>query len=183
MSESCTIRRIDRRVHLVANGTTVGLDWSHGLALGAAVRRIGAVSRDYATHARATGDLTRITHDKEVVDELRIVAAGPAVVIELRDRQWFAFNYRDAPVIANAILSKARECEELAKADQIVSDQAILLRTPLGQLIGLSDNKQIQQAAWKQAEDVKLPGMIEPTHIVGAPVITQSQPGEPCPTN
>lgn len=177
MDQSLQIRRIDKAVHVQINGMGVGMSWDRGAAFAEAIKRIGAACKAYADHARATGDLSRATEEHETVGEISIKAAGPALIVELQGKRWFECNYREAPVIYKGVLTVTRAMEEEANAQAVISDEAFLLRTGLP--VGLSSNSKIKREAWKQAEDVNFPGMVEPQTVFYPPTIILHPPTTP----
>lgn len=107
---------------------------------------------------------------------------GTRVVVLHGGRAVLDMPWDGALELARAIHSQAKRAEELAKADAIADDLAILLR--LGVPIGLSDRKDIQQeaqnrAAWdsglrryirgKRAKGVN---GVRSAGVVGTPTIT-----------
>jgi hypothetical protein len=166
----CRIHRVNNAVLLRINGQAVGMSWDVALELAAAIRRVNEVCRAFAVG----GDLTATTDAKEVVNDITIKSAGPALVFELQGRQWFACNYRQAPAIADGVTGIARLIEEEARHEQLTADEAILLRTGLP--IGLAYNPRIKRDALKRAEDVKFPGMVEPKAVFYPPALIQHAP-------
>jgi hypothetical protein len=70
--------------------------------------------------------------------------------------------------VAKEITAQARKIEEVAKANQIVGDQALLIR--LGIPLGLSDNPDIKKEALKEAQwDPKLRKYITGSRVKGIP--------------
>lgn len=88
--------------------------------------------------------------------------------------------------LAQAIYTQAKRAEELAKADAIAGDQAVLLR--LGVPLGLSDRPDIQQEAQKRAawdsdlrryiplKRAKGVGGIQSAAVFGTPRIIRHRP-------
>lgn len=74
---------------------------------------------------------------------------GTRVVVVREGRAVLDLPWDGALELARAIHSQAKRAEELANADAIATDQAILLR--LGVPIGLSDRQDIQQEAQNRA--------------------------------
>lgn len=74
---------------------------------------------------------------------------GVRVVVLHGGRAVLDMPWDGALELARAIHSQAKRAEELANADAIATDQAILLR--LGVPIGLSDRQDIQQEAQNRA--------------------------------
>ena len=80
--------------------------------------------------------------------------------------------------IARAIEKTARRAEEIAKADGIIFDQALLIRT--GAPLGFTDNPDIQREAAKEAahnSDLRkyLPGGVKATEQFGSPTVTRER--------
>lgn len=169
-------------VRIRVNGGDMGVGWRQALELAQAVLRIGRVCRKYAAEQKKSPDPKRVTVEREklgTINVIEIQAAGPALILEVNGKHWFACNYRQALPIAKAILTKARLLEEQAKANQIAGDHAILLRTPLGRLVGLSDNRKIQRLALKLSEDVKASArarLVEPQVVCGVPSLHVQPP-------
>lgn len=104
----------------------------------------------------------------------RVRAEGRNVVVIKGGRTVFDMPWDAALALARAIYAKAKEAEEFAHAEAIVLDQAILTR--LGVPIGLSDNRDIQQAAgreaaWNSKLRRYLPGGVRSQEIFGTPTI------------
>jgi hypothetical protein len=70
--------------------------------------------------------------------------------------------------VAKEMTAQARKIEEVVKANQIIADQALLIRT--GIPLGLSDNPDIKKEALKQAQwDPKLRKYITGSRVRGIP--------------
>lgn len=74
---------------------------------------------------------------------------GTHVILIQDGRAVLALPWDGALELARAIYSQAKRAEELANADAIATDQAILLR--LGVPLGLSKRRDIQQEAQRRA--------------------------------
>ena len=74
---------------------------------------------------------------------------GTNVVVIREGRAVFDMPWDAALQLAQAIFSQAKRAEELASAERIADDQAVLLR--LGVPIGLTSRRDIQQEAQKRA--------------------------------
>lgn len=91
--------------------------------------------------------------------------------------------WQAADQLAAALKAKARQAEELQKAEQIAFDQAVLMRG--GFPIGLTRHKAIISEAVKQAfwnTDLRryMPGGVKSQEIFGTPAIIRHLPkGEP----
>lgn len=167
----CSIRRVAAGVLLQINGQGVAMSWDKALEFAQAVRRIGDACKAYAL----VGDLTKTTTDRETVGaDVVIQASGPALVFELQGRNWFACNYRQAPAIANGVTGIARQIEAEVMHEQLAADEAIILRTGLP--LSLTYDRRIKREALKLAEDVKFPGMVEPSAVFYPPALIQHAP-------
>lgn len=83
--------------------------------------------------------------------------------------------------IAAGIHTQAKKAEELAKASDIIFDQAILTRT--GAPFGLSDHPRIKEEAAKEAVSNRtlrraLPGGVRSKEVIGAPTVIVKPPKE-----
>ena len=74
---------------------------------------------------------------------------GTNVVVIREGRAVFDMPWDAALQLARAIFSQAKRAEELASAERIAEDQAVLLR--LGVPVGLSSRRDIQEEAQKRA--------------------------------
>lgn len=121
---------------------------------------------------------------------MNLVTAKSATVRSEGDRVLLLYDGRavldlpwDAALeLARAIHSQAKRAEEIANADAIATDQAILLR--LGVPLGLSDRRDIQQeaqqrAAWDSSlrryirgKRAKGANSVRSAAVVGTPTIT-----------
>lgn len=105
---------------------------------------------------------------------IRIRQEGPSVHIIVDGKLAIDAPWNAAIDIARELMQRARLAEECAKANDIIFDQAILART--GAAFGLSDNKDIQHEAMKEASHNPIlrrhiPGGIQSQEAVGVPVI------------
>jgi len=87
--------------------------------------------------------------------------------------------YDAALQISRAMQVKAKDAEELVKANAIIADSALLLRT--GFPIGLSNNPDIIRESIKEAVNNRilrraLPGGVKSQAVVGRPSIIQHAP-------
>lgn len=105
-------------------------------------------------------------------DEL-LADTNPTVHLISDGKNILVMPLKIAKTVADGLMSKAKLAEEHAKRDLIIADSAILLRTGLP--FGLSNNNKIKKEAFKAAEDVKLPGGIEPTSLVGTPSVSHAR--------
>ena len=90
--------------------------------------------------------------------------------------------YDKALSVARGLSLKAREAEEIVKAEQVIADNALLLRT--GAPIGLSSNPDIIHESIKEAVNNRelrryLPGGIKSQSVVGRPSLIQHAPRLP----
>ena len=74
---------------------------------------------------------------------------GTNVVVIREGRAVFDMPWEASLHLAQAIFSQAKRAEELASAERIADDQAVLLR--LGVPVGLSSRRDIQEEAQKRA--------------------------------
>ena len=112
-------------------------------------------------------------------DQVTIRQEGTRIVLLrngslLLDMPWGA-----ALEVGRALIAKARQAEELAAAERIIQDQAILERTAFP--IGLSQHPRIQAEALKEAQwgDVRRylpPPSIHSGEAVGTPALAQATP-------
>lgn len=113
---------------------------------------------------------------------------GTNVVVIREGRAVFDMPWDAALQLARAIVSQAKRAEELASAERIADDQAVLLR--LGVPVGLSSRRDIQEeaqerAAWdstlrryiplKRAKGV---GGVRSQESFGTPRIIRHKPGD-----
>ena len=113
------------------------------------------------------------------MNELRILTNGERVIL-VKDGSLVAdMPWQAALELANAIYRQAKLAEELANAEEIVMDQAILMRA--GAPFGLSGNADIMEEAGKEAawnSDLRryMPGGIRSRSVVGTPTIIGHPP-------
>lgn len=110
------------------------------------------------------------------------------VVVIREGRAIFDMPWDAALELAQAIYVQAKRAEELAKAEAIAGDQAILLR--LGVPLGLSNRRDIQaeaqqRAAWDSTLRRAIPlrrakgvGGVRSKEVFGTPRIIRHEPGE-----
>jgi hypothetical protein len=108
----------------------------------------------------------------------RIRVDGENVTLELNGRAT-EMPAHAAREIARALMQKALEAEEYARAEGIILDSALLIRAGLP--FGLSNNPKILDEARKEAvwnRDLRrfMPGGVRSTAVVGTPTITQGAP-------
>ena len=98
-------------------------------------------------------------------------------VLLLRGGQLLAdMPYEAALDVGRALMAQARKAEELARAQQIISDQALLLR--IGFPVGLTNHPGVQaeaakEAAWNTQLRRSLPGGVRSQAVVGTPALLQ----------
>ena len=99
---------------------------------------------------------------------------GANVIVILDDKLVLNLPWDVALALAQDITQKAKAAEEIAKAEQIILDNAILFRS--GVPIGLSNNRDIIAETIKEAQHNPLlrrhmAGGIKSQAIVGTPVL------------
>ncbi len=112
---------------------------------------------------------------------------GTAVVVIHNGRTVLDMPWEAALAMAGAIYEQAKKAEELAKAEAISFDQAILLR--LGVPIGLSDRQDIREesqklAAWDSRLRIAIPlgrakgvSGVRSAEAVGTPSVSHAKRG------
>jgi hypothetical protein len=174
MVESLQIKRSLDLVVVNINGISAGMSWDVAKEFAKIVRRLGEAAEKFAENARLTGNLTQPQSEKETLQDVTILLLGPALGFELKGRRWFEVNYRHVKQITDAVQHIAGQIEEEAKANQLIEDEAILLRTGLP--VGLATNSKIKREAWKAAEDVKFEGAVVPAEIYYPPSVILHPP-------
>ncbi len=106
---------------------------------------------------------------------------GTDVALEVDGTTVFMADWSVALAIGQAIVAKAREAEEEAKASLIVADQALIVRSGLGNLFGLTNRldimrESVKEATWSRVLRRALPGGIKSTAVVGTPTIIKHPP-------
>ena len=106
--------------------------------------------------------------------QVRIRVVGPEVLVIVDDRAVLQCPWNAVLDIAHELIAKAREAEEYAKAENIIFDNALLIRS--GAPFGLSNNRDIVAESVKEAGHNTtirrhMPGGIKSETIVGAPVV------------
>ncbi len=102
---------------------------------------------------------------------IRIGQDGPNVIITI-DGRAIEMPWNAALDVGRALIKKARAAEEIAKAEGIIFDQALLIRT--GAPLGFSSHPGIQAEAAKEAAYNSrlrkyLPGGVKATEQFGSP--------------
>jgi len=172
MSQELNVQTIQNNVVLSHNGLSVGMPWDVAVEFAKAVIQLARFSQAYAKHKQH--ELVKV--DKETVchDEIEIFRTGLEFVFVLRGREWIRCPWTAALKIAMAVKEQGCKLEEVALHERSIEDSAMLMRTGLP--VGLTHNKKIIKEAWKAAEDVEFPGMIEPTFVCYPPTILMSPP-------
>lgn len=122
--------------------------------------------------------MTELLIKKDDRHEIRIVQDGPRVVL-LIDGRPASFPWNVALDVAAALREKAKAAEELAKAEGIIFDQALLIRR--GLRFGLTTHPILQRlagqaAAWDRTLRRALPGGVKSQEQFGAPTIIRHSP-------
>ena len=104
---------------------------------------------------------------------VRVHQEGPEVLLVI-DGRALKMPWNVALDVSKALQIKARKAEEIAKAEGIIFDQALLIRT--GAPLGFTDNPDIQKEAAKEAAhngDLRkyLPGGVKATEQFGNPTV------------
>lgn len=95
-------------------------------------------------------------------------------VVLLVDGRGVEIPWEHAIAVGKALLTKASEARENAKAAILTADHALCLRAGLP--FGVTNRPDIQREAWKEAQYLKFPGVVEPKSQVYKPTILQSPP-------
>lgn len=103
-----------------------------------------------------------------------IKSEGTKVHLLYNGRLVFSVPWDAALKIAAGLYAKAKQAEEIAKAEQIIADQAILTRAGFG--IGLTNNRYMQkqalnEAAWNSDLRRYIPASIKTKERLGTPSI------------
>lgn len=98
------------------------------------------------------------------------------VVLVLNGDKGLKMPWEVADKIARGLKIKAREAEEYCKANRIIADNALLLRS--GAPVGLSNHPKILEETVKEAVHNRelrraLPGGVKSECIVGTPTLTK----------
>ncbi len=109
--------------------------------------------------------------------QVRVHQEGPEVQLII-DGRALLMPWNVALDVSNALRIKARAAEEIAKAEGIIFDQALLIRT--GAPLGFTDNPDIQNEAGKEAAHNPalrkyLPGGVKGTEQFGTPTVRHTQ--------
>ena len=111
------------------------------------------------------------------MQQVRIHQDGPYVDLVIDGRS-LRMPWNVALDLGKALIRKARDAEEIAKAESIIFDSALLIRT--GAPLGFSDNPDIQAEAAKEAVNNSalrryLPGSVKATEQFGKPSVHQER--------
>ena len=114
-------------------------------------------------------------------DQINIRQQGTRVLLIKNGVLIADLPWQKALAVAQGLIVQARKAEELAKAERIIQDQALLLRA--GAPFGLTTHPAILREAAKEAEHNRvlrryLPGGIKSQEAVGTPTILQQPPSE-----
>ena len=119
------------------------------------------------------------------IREAQIGQEGTRVIVIVDGKAVIDLPWDAALQLANGIRVKAKQAEELVKANQIIEDQAVLTR--LGIPFGLSNNPDIQKEACKEAAHssflrkaipVSRAGGIRSQAVFGTPTLIKHKPKE-----
>ena len=110
------------------------------------------------------------------MNQVRIRQEGPEVLLDIDGRS-LQMPWNVALDVARALENKARRAEEIAKAEGIIFDQALLVRT--GASLGFTDNPDIQKEAAKEAahnSDLRkyIPGGVKAKEQFGTPTVAHT---------
>jgi len=110
----------------------------------------------------------------EYVAQIRIRTEGADVILIAEGKAVITAPWNAALDIAHELVAAARRAEEHAKAENIIFDNALLIRS--GAPFGLSSHKDIVAESIKEAGHNTtirrhMPGGIKSTSIVGAPEV------------
>jgi len=172
MSHELNIQTVQGNVVITHNGLSVGMPWDVGVEFVDAVDRLAAFSQEYAVHKQH--DLVKADRELVCRNEIEIYRTGLEFLFVLRGQEWIRCPWTAAMKIASVVRTQVAALQELAHAEQVVEDAAILMRS--GIPVGLTHNPKIIKEAWKAAEDVQYPGMIEPQFVCYPPSIILSPP-------
>jgi hypothetical protein len=170
------VGRKDMDVFIVLNGRRLfDLGWKKALEFSVALRT------QWRAAAQWSKDGSLPSLPELAIGKLSVRHEGAMVLVLFDGALKFEMPWRAAARLWRAVVTKARQADELAHADQVVLDGALMLRT--GAPCGLTDNPAIQAEVVKAAvhdRDLRryLPGGVKGTVILGAPVIRLADPGD-----
>lgn len=121
---------------------------------------------------------------KAEIKEVTVRQDGDRVLLIAGGKLLFSLPWDAADVLARAIYTQARRAEEIAKAAQIIADQAILTR--LGTPFGLTSHpvmlrEAANEAAWglpRRYIPLSRAGGIHSQAVFGTPTLKQDPPKE-----
>ena len=110
--------------------------------------------------------------------KMRITSDGTDVVFIVENRA-YRVPYQVGFELSRRFTMAAKQAEEVAHSEELVTDSAILLRA--GIPIGLTDNEKIKDEAVKEAVSSRelrraMPGGVKSKEQFGKPTIVQSSP-------
>jgi hypothetical protein len=117
---------------------------------------------------------------KDVALQTTLVGEDVAVVFQLNARDWIQLDKVTAVQVARALTQLALRADELAQAERIALDSAVLLRA--GSNFALSSDPKIidaarSEAAWNGALRRFMPGGVKSEEAFGTPtVVLHPQP-------
>lgn len=171
---SVTVGRKGQDVFFVLNGRRAfDLGWKAALEFADALRT------QWRASAAWSKDGTLPALPELAVGPLAVRQQGAQVLVLASGALLFEMPWTAAARLWKAVKTKALEADEMAHADQIALDGALLLRT--GAPFGLTGNPKIQTEIAKEAvhnRDLRryLPGDVKGTVILGAPVVRLAKP-------
>ena len=115
------------------------------------------------------------------ITEATVSRDGLDVLVVMNGRRVIGLPWEAALQLARAMVIQARRIEEQVKADKIIQDQALLMRT--GAPFGLTSHPDLISAAKKEAAcntvlRKNIP-LIESRESVGSPTVIRHRPKKP----
>lgn len=113
------------------------------------------------------------------IKQARVGRDAEHVIIEVERREYLRLPWDAALVLARAITIQARRIEADIKANQIIMDEAFILRKGLP--FGLTSNPRMieeagKEAAWNKDLRRYLPGGVKSQEAVGTPRLIKHKP-------
>jgi len=113
------------------------------------------------------------------IREAKVKQNGTRVLVLIDGKLALDLPWEAALALSKGIRIQAKRAEELAKAPQIIQDQALIQRA--GFPVGLTNNPDIQKEAMKVAQHDRklrrfLPGGIKSEGAVGTPTVIKKLP-------
>ena len=113
------------------------------------------------------------------LEEIKVVMDGKRVVLSSSKGVTMKIPWQAVPTLCKAMITKAKQMEEMANLDRILEDQAMMFRS--GAPFGLSNRTDIlKEAAHIARYDDKLrkymPGGVKSTALVGTPTVIKHDP-------